>query len=624
MSSGSLAYLVSIPHDGFMARCIPDFIEDKEETHPEWVFFERLKAELPDEFVVIPSLEVAARRDQQESEVDFVLLHPRGRLVIEVKGGKLRRKDGRWERWKGGVWIRENKSPFYQSRVNSHAVREYLEDRFGRGDPRAEALFGRAVVFPDAMLEVDSIEAADQMVIDQSNLVGAGSLLAAVHSLFDQAEKQFKEGRQRKDLKTQQYEAKQAQEAGITPRPVVELTLDQIRLPDPLTDAQILQIADALRPDLMMVPNLSATDVERELIRLSASQLRTLDTVQGSKRLRVVGGPGSGKTLLAVEVARRELRERPGSKIGLVCFNRSLGSFLGEVARSEGLLTAVTGSFYVHVDRLLGDVGRADGDVAYYHQRVQQAINSAKALAEDAKFDVLIVDEGQDFRDDGDKLALLDGLLKGGFAKGRWRWFEDLNQILTPASTEKPSAVLTELTSVLDDAGEYVLKGNWRNTAQIAARVSAAMGLDYEPDGLALEGPEVFTAPLMPGKEFAMLEALVQKKLAPEIATRQYSPEDIVVLSMRGAGKASFEGQTTLGGFPLVPYDPVAPRVPGAIRATSIFKFKGMESHVVIVTDLDQVETLRDRRKAYVGMSRARYKLYLIATEAALANLKRA
>ena len=63
------------------------------------------------------------------------------------------------------------------------------------------------------------------MVLDQSNLVGAGSVLASVHSLFDQAEKQFKEGRQRKDLKTQQYEAKQAQEAGLTPRPVVELTL---------------------------------------------------------------------------------------------------------------------------------------------------------------------------------------------------------------------------------------------------------------------------------------------------------------------------------------------------------------------------------------------------------------
>jgi ATP-dependent exoDNAse (exonuclease V) alpha subunit len=73
----------------------------------------------------------------------------------------------------------------------------------------------------------------------------------------------------------------------------------------------------------------------------------------------------------------------------------------------------------------------------------------------------------------------------------------------------------------------------------------------------------------------------------------------------------------------MVPYDPLLPRVAGAIRATSVFKFKGMESHVVIVTDLDRLDTLRDRRKAYVGMSRARYKLYLIATNHALADLKR-
>ncbi len=607
-----------------MARCIPDFIEDMEEGHPERVFFERMKAELPDEFVIIPSLEISSRRDQVESEVDFVLLHPRGRLVLEVKGGKLRRKAGCWERFKGGVWIREGKSPFYQSRVNSHTVREYLEDRFGKGDPRAEALFGRAVVFPDVVAEYDSLEAADQMVIDQSNLVGAGSVLKAIHVLFDQAEKQFKDGRRRKDLAAQTAEAKQMVQAGQTPRPIVELPLDQIRLPEQLTDAQILQIADALRPDMLVATNLSATDVERELIRLSASQLRALDAVQGSKRFRVIGGPGSGKTLLAVEVARREVRDRPGSKIGLVCFNRSLGSFLGEVARSEGLLTAVTGSFYVHVDRLLGDVGKSDGDAVYYQSRVQKAIAAAKGLAEEAKFDVLIVDEGQDFRDDGDKLALLDALVKGGLTKGRWRWFEDLNQVLTPPSEGVPSAQLAQHTANLDEAAEFVLKGNWRNTAQIAERVSAAMGLEHHAEGMALEGPEVLTAPLRPGQEFAMLEALVQKKLAPEIATRQYSPEDIVVLSMRGAGKASFEGQTTLGGFPLVPYDPVAPRVPGAIRATSVFKFKGMESHVVIVTDLDQVETLRDRRKAYVGMSRARYKLYLIATDAALAKLKRA
>jgi len=607
-----------------MARCFPDYVDGKAEGHQESAFLARLRTELPDEFVVIPGLEVAARRDHQESEVDFIVLHPRGRLVLEVKGGKLRRINGHWERLKRGVWVPERKSPFYQSRANSHAVREFIEERFGKSSPEGQALYGRVVVFPDAALEDDSIEVTDQMVLDQSDLVGEGGLLAAINGLLADAENQFRVGRQKKDLKRQQYEAEQVLKAGGVPAEVVELPLEGIRLPDPLTDEQVLRVAKALRPDLLLVPNLSATEVERELIRLSVGQLRALDRVQGSKRLRVLGGPGSGKTLLAVEVARRELRERPGAKVGLVCFNRSLGSFLAEVARSEGLLTAVAGSFYVHVDRLLGSPGLSAGDADYYRQRVRQATEAVRALPEEARFDVLVVDEGQDFRDDGDKLALLDALLKGGLSKGRWRWFEDLNQLLTPPASAPPSAALQALSADLDEAGEYVLTGNWRNTAQIAARVCDVMGLPHDQETPALEGPNVDTAALIPGKEFDMLEALVTKVLAPDIAARRYAPEDVVILGMRGAGKASFDGRDQVGGFPLVPYDPVAPAVPGAIRATTVFKFKGMESHVVVLTDLDQMETLRDRRKAYVGMSRARYRLILVATPEVLGKLKRA
>ena len=605
-----------------MARCIPDYIIGQADGHAELAFFERLKAELPDDFIIIPSLEVARRKDGTESEVDLVLLHPRGRLVLEVKGGKLRRIAGKWERWKYGKWVDERKCPFYQSRANSHAVRERIEDKLDKRSPEAGALSGRAVIFTDAMIEIDSIEVTDQMVLDQRNLIGVGSVLTSINSLFDQAELQFKKGKQGKDKKSQENEAERVIKAGGTPPPIVELPLDQIGLPAQLNDEQLIRVAQALKPDLITTSSLSATDVERELIRLSGGQLRALDRVQGSKRLRIIGGPGSGKTLLAVEVARRELLEHPSSKVGLVCFNRSLGSFLGEVARSEGLVSAVTGSFYVHVDRLLGDVGKSDGDTAYYLSRVQHAIAVAKGLSEDAKFDVLIVDEGQDFRDVGDKLALLDALVKGGLAKGRWRWFEDLNQILTPPATETPSVSLCELTAILDDAGEYKLVGNWRNTSQIASRVSNAMGLAYDSDTLALDGPEVDVAPLVSGREYDVLDALVRKYLAPDIEARRYSAEDVVILTMRGAGKGSFEGRSSVGGFPMVAYDPLAPRVAGAIRATSVFKFKGMESHVVIVTDLDRLDTLRDRRKAYVGMSRARYKLYLIATNDVLTKLK--
>ena len=401
-------------------------------------------------------------------------------------------------------------------------------------------------------------------------------------------------------------------DAGLTPRPIVELPLDQIRLPDLLTDAQILQIADALRPDLLMVPSLSATDVERELIRLSAGQLTALDRVQGSKRLRVIGGPGSGKTLLAVEVTRRELRERPGSKVGLVCFNRSLGSFLGEAARSEGLLTAVTGSFYVHVDRMLGDIGRSNGDASYYQKRVQQAVAAAKVLAEEAKFDVLIVDEGQDFRDDGDKLALMDALLKGGLSKGRWRWFEDLDQLLSPEQSNPPSGGHLELLQALEGGAEALMVHNWRNTDQIGRAVAKVIGRsDVETSGIP--GPAVVSAPYPAGRELDLLNVVLAKHVLPK-----HIPKDIVVLSMRGAGKESYAGATELGGLKAVPYDPAKSYEEGTLRTSTVFKFKGMESHVVILTDLDKLDSPRDRRRAYVGMSRAKYALYLLGNEGAL------
>ena len=67
-----------------------------------------------------------------------------------------------------------------------------------------------------------------------------------------------------------------------------------------------------------------------------------------------------------------------------------------------------------------------------------------------------------------------------------------------------------------------------------------------------------------------------------------------------------------------MPFDPAKPYEEGTIRTSTVFKFKGMESHVVVLTDLDKLESPRDRRRTYVGMSRAKYALYLLGSERAL------
>ena len=72
-----------------------------------------------------------------------------------------------------------------------------------------------------------------------------------------------------------------------------------------------------------------------------------------------------------------------------------------------------------------------------------------------------------------------------------------------------------------------------------------------------------------------------------------------------------------LCGLRLVPYDPSRPYEPGTLRTSTVFKFKGMESHAVVLADLDALVSERDRRKAYVGISRAKYALYILASPAA-------
>jgi hypothetical protein len=506
-------------------------------------------------------------------------------LVLEVKGGEIGCQGGRWYRVRQGH--RESIAPpFYQARDNSYEIREYLERQCGRESTEARMPFNQAMVFTDVDFNAQTFECPQERIVDRAELA-EHTLAEIVARLLDDAEARFRRH------------------------------FPDRELPAPATDAQLLGVAQLLRPDLRLTSNLSATDMDLELIRLSASQLNALDLVKKNKRLRITGGPGSGKTLLAVETCRRERAALPFAKIGLLCFNRHLGAHLADVSAREGLATVRAGSFYAHIDQVLGDASDAAAtDPAYFRARVERATAVASAWPQEAKLDLLVVDEGQDFRDDAGKLAFMDAILKGGLKDGRWWWFEDLDQVLTPEAPAEPTPAGQALFALLDGAPEAVVERNWRNTEQIARAAAKVMGRPVQ-EGSGISGPAVTTAAYQPGKELATLEALLTHIVLP-----QQGPEDIVVLSARGAGKESYASHRTLCGLRLVPYDPSRPYEPGTLRTSTVFKFKGMESHAVVLADLDSLVSERDRRKAYVGISRAKYALYILASPAAEQTLR--
>ncbi len=572
-----------------MARCIPDSIPQRLHVKSEARLFERLRRELPDDYVLIHSLNIPGRalpggRPGSDVESDFVLLHPKCRLVLEVKGGGIECAEG--------VWSTTNKSgkheitpPFHQARFNSFDIYNYLKDKFGDGSLGYRSLFGYAIILPDVDLDSPTIEGDPRRIIGKTELE-ATSMLEIVERQIAISAQMFKEKFPDQDE------------------------------PPLMTPELIAQTIQLLRPDLRLIPSLSADQMDKQLLKLSAEQMRSLNMMERNPRLRVTGGPGSGKTLLAFETCRRELKARPESRIGLMCFNRHLGSFLADVSKAEGVPGIDAGSFYSHCDRLIGNAGdQTSTDPAYYRQRVTDALSAARSLSEDRKFDLLVVDEGQDFRDDGDKLALMDALLKGGLSKGRWRWFEDIDQILSPEAPNPSSGGHLEALQALEAGAEAMMVHNWRNTDQIGRAVAKVIGrTDIETSGIP--GPAVVSAPYPPGRELELLNLVLAKHVLPN-----HLPKDIVVLSLRGAGKESYAGAAELADLKAVPFDPAKPYEEGTIRTSTVFKFKGMESHVVVLTDLDKLDSPRDRRRTYVGMSRAKYALYVLGTSASLARL---
>jgi hypothetical protein len=564
-----------------MARCIPDTIPQRLFVKSEARLFERLRQELPDDYVLLHSLNIPGKRAGSDVESDFVLLHPKCRLVLEVKGGGIECAEGVWYT-NNSKGRHEITPPFHQARFNSFDIYDHLKNSFGPGSLGHKGLFGYAIILPDVDLEVPTIEGDPRRIIGKTELE-ATSMLEIVERQIAVSAQMFKD-----------------------------------KFPDqdepPLMTPEVLaQTIQFLRPDLRLIPSLSADQMDKQLLKLSSEQMRSLNMMERNPRLRVTGGPGSGKTLLAFETCRRELMARPESRIGLMCFNRHLGSFLADVSKAEGVSGIDAGSFYSHCDRLIGNAGdQTSTDPAYYRQRVTDALSAARILPEERKFDLLVVDEGQDFRDDGDKLALMDALLKGGLSKGRWRWFEDIDQILSPEAPNPPSGGHLEALQALEAGAEAMMVHNWRNTDQIGRAVAKVIGrTDIETSGIP--GPAVVSAPYPPGRELELLNLVLAKHVLPK-----HLPMDIVVLSLRGAGKESYAGAAELAGLKAVPFDPAKPYEEGTIRTSTVFKFKGMESHVVVLTDLDKLDSPRDRRRTYVGMSRAKYALYLLGSESTL------
>lgn len=296
----------------------------------------------------------------------------------------------------------------------------------------------------------------------------------------------------------------------------------------------------------------------------------------------------------------------------LLCFNKQLGRKLEDDTR---LLQPTVTVSHLHKYMLAVSGENLSKQQVPPHYWDDDLPNRAieKLLQDDTGkflFDELIVDEAQDILRQN-YLDFLDLSLKGGLKTGRWRFFGDFErQAIYDSSSD------TTLKEAIDvrfgTSTVFALRVNCRNTPRISTLVHL-LG-DLSPGYSRVLRPDDRIEPGF--KYYSDAEQQIELLTATleELLQSGCSNSDIVVLSTKANSSAIASKLTGKWLARLRPFDDAANR---HIRYGSIHSFKGLESHAVIVTDVEQISGEKASSLFYVAMTRSLQQLTILANSSA-------
>jgi hypothetical protein len=548
-------------------RELPLEVRNSPVRKAEITVFDALDDVLEDEFVVFysrPWLGEDRFGNERDGECDFLIAHPRlGVLAIEVKGGGIA-YDPSTSQWvstdRHGIRHRI-KDPVSQAVSAKHEMLKRLRDHRQWRDRFIHLAHG--VIFPNAASAPSDLGADKPRKI----FCCAKDLASGLRAWVGQ---RMGEGRQ------------------------VEGT-------EPLGTDGIRALEDILAKPVELKFTLGAQieDANRKLIALTPSQFHVIDMISGIPKALVEGGAGTGKTVIAMEEAKRSAIA--GRRTLLTCYNRSLARSMQRMVGSQANLDVLSfHSFCRHVVKLAGhQLPREDGSSDYFRKRLPEAAMSALESDPALRWDEIVVDEGQDIR----QLwwIILDTALSGD---RRLRVFADSNQQVY-GELEAPPADL-ELIPIQ-------LNQNLRNTRSIhAVAAEHYAGFPIKaigPEGTSVEWLKVEHDQQLPGVLVQKLKELVNKQECSPGGTALLLPNSELVEECR-----KLVGRTDIS---VTDADEMAD---DAVVIDTVRRFKGLERPVVLIAC--RSEDRGASEYAYVGLSRASSHLVVAGDAEVLAWLE--
>ena len=362
-------------------------------------------------------------------------------------------------------------------------------------------------------------------------------------------------------------------------------------------------LIDLLSPVWELRPLLS-TEIEaerQEMLRLTEEQFRLLDFLGRNRRVAISGCAGSGKTTLAVEKARR-LAEQ-GFRVLLTCFNVNLAEFL------RGDETLPRHLDIVSFHKLASDLCRrarlsysGPADDRYFDEVLpEQLMRAVDQLG--PQYEAIIVDEGQDFRDNW--WLPLQCLLHDPDHGCLYIFFDD-NQNLYHAAHRLPL-----------ELAPFPLTRNCRNTQQIHHSVMRFYRSDRTPE---TQGPVGRPVELYAYHEEQELKRLLRQVLHHLVVEEGLSTTDVVVLTPKSRERSCLWRLGMLGNFRLTDQWTAAS---GEVLCSTVHSFKGLESPVVILAEIEPHAAQDLESILYVGYSRACHHLVALASAALPGDMQR-
>ena len=543
-----------------MARTFPRTLhEDDLKSRAERKVFEALRDQLGDEWSVFHSASVIYRDHAQgarDDEGDFVLCHPdRAIVCLEVKGGGIECRHGEFHRLPHGGPRERMPDPFGQALNHRYALKRKIEEVEGWED--AGLFLVHALAFPDISVHqlVLGPDAPPEIVADRNDLADMPAVIERVLAYHDGA-----------------------RDARVAPGPDGEAMLERL-------------LAPTYRVEVPMATLFQ--DEDRELVELTAQQAALLNRFGRDRRMVVTGCAGSGKTMIAIERARK--LAAAGRRVLFVCFNRPLLRHLQESAKVENLDFFTFHGLCTRLAHLAGvELPKYDGDEVppeFWSDVLPYAlIEAAEKLG--GQYDDILVDEAQDLQSDW--LAALTGTLRDEEEGSVWLFMDD-NQRVYDATLDVPP-----------EYRPFDLTVNCRNTQAIHHEVMKLYEGAVTPEVLGPAGrsPKLVFADDEPAAVAAALDELCGRD--------DVRPQDVVVLSAHGRENSAIYGDAS-GRWR---YTDKRGRKGRHVFFSSIRGFKGLESPVVVLCELGDLDEQSRDNQLYVGLSRARNHCVIVAPPA--------